>query len=54
LVIKLPPSCYFKTDPASIRLVLRVLTHFLLSLRNAEDLLHERDIESNHETVREW
>lgn len=26
----------------------------LLSLRNVEDLLHERGIEINHETVRFW
>jgi len=28
--------------------------HFPLSLRNVEDLLHERGIEISHETVRFW
>jgi putative transposase len=27
---------------------------FPLSLRNVEDLLHERGIEVSHETVRHW
>jgi putative transposase len=31
-----------------------VHTRFPLSLRNAEDLLHERGIDISHETIRAW
>jgi putative transposase len=45
--------CYFKTSPEVIRLVMLYI-RFPLSLRNVEDLLHERGIEISHETVRYW
>ena len=37
-----------------IRLVVMMYVKFPLSLRNVEDLLHERGIDICHETVRHW
>jgi len=51
---KLNPFRYFKTSPEIIRLAVMLYVRFLLSLRNVEDLLHERGIEISHETVRFW
>jgi putative transposase len=51
---KRSPFRYFKTSPAIIRLAVMLYIRFLLSLRNVEDLLHERGIEISHETVRYW
>ena len=48
------PFRYFKTSPEIIRLVVMLYVRFPLSLRNVEDLLHERGIEISHETVRFW
>ena len=48
------PSRYFKTSPEIIRLAMMLDIRFPLSLRNVEDLLHERGIEISHETVRFW
>ena len=45
---------YFKTSPEIFRLAVMMYVHFPLSLRNVEDLLHERGIEVSHETVRFW
>ncbi len=46
---------YFKTSPEIIRLAVMLYIRFPLSLRNVEDLLHERGIDVSHETVRyEW
>ena len=45
---------YFKTSPEIIRLTVMLYISFPLSLRNVENLLHERGIEINHETVRFW
>src|SRR5919107_2619032 len=45
---------YFKTSPEVIRLAVMLYVRFPLSLRNVEDLLHERGIEVSHETVRFW
>ena len=36
------------------RLAVMLYVRFPLSLRNLEDLLHERGIEISHETVRFW
>lgn len=44
----------FKTSPEIIRLVVMLYVRFPLSLRHAEDLLHERGVEVSHETVRYW
>ena len=45
---------YFKTSPEIIRLAVMMYVRFPLSLRNVEDLLHERGIDVSHETVRYW
>ena len=45
---------YFKTGPEVIRLAVMLYIRFPLSLRNVEDLLHERGIDVSHETVRFW
>ena len=51
---KRSPFRYFKTSPESIRLAVMMYVRFPLSLRNVEDLLHERGIDISHETVRFW
>lgn len=48
------PFRYFKTSPEIIRLAVMMYIRYPLSLRNVEDLLHERGIEISHETVRFW
>lgn len=48
------PFRYFKTSPGIIRLAVMLYIRYPLSLRNVEDLLHERGIEISHETVRYW
>ena len=45
---------YFKTSPEVIRLAVLMYVRFPLSLRNVEDLLHERGIDICHETIRFW
>jgi putative transposase len=45
---------YFKTSPSIIRLAVMLYVRYPLSLRNVEDLLHERGIDITHETVRFW
>ena len=53
-MIKSNPFRYFKTSPEVIRLAVMMYVRFPLSLRNVEDLLHERGIDISHETVRFW
>lgn len=48
------PFRYFKTSPDVIRLAAMLHMRFPLSLRNVEDLLHERGIEISPKTVRDW
>ena len=48
------PFRYFKTSPEVIRLAVMMYVRFPLSLRQVEDLLHERGIDICHETVRLW
>ena len=48
------PIRYFQTSPEIIRLAVMLYVRYPLSLRNVEDLLHERGIEISHETVRFW
>jgi putative transposase len=45
---------YFKTSPEIIRLAVMMYVRYPLSLRNVEDLLHERGIDITHEMVRFW
>lgn len=46
------PFRFFKTSPEITRLAVMLYIRFPLSLRNVEDLLHERGVEISHETVR--
>ncbi len=48
------PFRYFKTSPDIISLAVIMYIRFPLSLRQVEDLLHERGIDICHETVRVW
>jgi putative transposase len=48
------PFRYFKTSPEIIRLAVMMYVRFPLSLRQVEDLLHERGIDICHETIRAW
>jgi putative transposase len=48
------PFRYFKTSPEIIPLAVMLYVRYPLSLRNVEDLLHERGIDISHETVRFW
>ena len=45
---------YFKTSPEIIQLAVMLYVRFPLSLRNVEDLLHERDVDVSYESVRYW
>ena len=51
---KRDPFKYFRTSPEIIRLAVMMYVRFPLSLRNVEDLLHERGIDICHESVRFW
>lgn len=48
------PFRYFKTSPEIIRLAVMMPVRFPLSLRNVEDLLHERGVDVSYEAVRFW
>ncbi|WP_413243730.1 IS6 family transposase [Sedimentimonas flavescens] len=52
--MKPDPFKGFHSSPEIIRLAVMLYVRFPLSLRNVEDLLHERGIEISHETVRFW
>ena len=52
--MKKDPFKYFHSSPEIIRLAVMMYVRFPLSLRNVEDLLHERGIDISHETVRYW
>ena len=45
---------YFKTSPEIIQLAVMLYVRFPLSLRNVEDLLHERGVDVSYEAVRYW
>ena len=45
---------YFKTSRKIIQLAVTMYVRFPLSLRNVEDLLHERGIDVYHESIRLW
>ena len=49
---KRSPFCYFKTSREIIRLAVMMYVRFALSLRNVEELLHERGTDISHGTVR--
>lgn len=54
LMTKPNPFKWFNTSLEIIRLAVIMYVRFLLSLRNVEDLLHERGVDGNHETLRYW
>lgn len=45
---------YYKTSPEIIKLAVMYYIRYPLSLRQVEDILHERGIDICHETVRYW
>ena len=45
---------YLKTSPEVIRLAVMLYIRFPLTLRSVEDMLHERGIEIDYQTVRYW
>jgi len=47
------PLRFYKTSPDVVRLAVMMYIRFPLSLRQVEDLLHERGIDVSYETVRE-
>jgi putative transposase len=51
---KRDPFKYVHSSPEIIRRAVMIYVRFPLSLRNVEDLLHERGIDISHETVRWW
>jgi putative transposase len=48
------PFKYYKTSPEIIKLAVMCYVRFPLSLRQVEDILHERGIDICHETIRYW
>ena len=48
------PFRYFNSSPEVIHLVVMMYVRYPLSLRNVEDLLAERRIDTSHETIRFW
>ncbi len=48
------PFKYYKTSPEIIKLAVMYYVRFPLSLRQVEDILHERGIDICHETIRYW
>ena len=48
------PFRYFNSSPEVIRLTVMMYVRYPLSLRQVEDLLHERGIDISRETVRFW
>jgi putative transposase len=48
------PFKWFKTSPDISRLAVMMYVRFPISLRNVEDLLHDRGVEMSHETVGFW
>ena len=53
-MIQRSPLGYFKTSPDIIRFAVMLYIRLPLSLRNFEDLLHERGIDVSEETMRYW
>lgn len=51
---KRDPFKYYKTSPEIIKLAMMYYIRYPLSLRQVEDILHERGIDICHETIRYW
>ncbi|EFL88159.1 transposase [Ahrensia sp. R2A130] len=48
------PFHYFEISPEIICVAMMMYVRFSLSLRNVEDLLHERGIDPSYETICFW
>ena len=48
------PFKYYKTSPEIIKLAVMYYIRYPFSLRQVEDILHERGIDICHETIRYW
>ena len=48
------PYRYFKASPVIIQLAVMMYVRYPLSLRQVEDLLHERGIDVSYEAIRFW
>ena len=48
------PFRYFNSSPEVIRLAVMLYLRFPMSLRQVEDMLHERGIDVSYETVQYW
>ncbi len=48
------PFKYYKTNPEIIKLAVMYYIRYPLSLRQVEDIMHERGIDVCHETIRYW
>jgi len=53
-MMKTDPFKGFHSSSEIIRLAVMLYVRFPLSLRNVENLLHERGVDISHETVRYW
>jgi putative transposase len=51
---KKDPFKYYKTSPEIIKLAVMYYVRYPLSLRQVEDILHERGIDVCHEKIRYW
>ena len=51
---KINPFKYYKSSPEIIKLAIMYYVRYPLSLRQVEDILHERGIDITHETIRYW
>ena len=51
---KRDPFKYFDTSTKIISLAIMMYVRYPLSLRNVEELLHERGIDISHGSVRFW
>ena len=51
---KRDPFKYYKTSPEIIKLAVMYYVRYPLSLRQVEDILHERGMDVCHETIRYW
>ena len=51
---KINPFKYYKSSPEIIKLAIMYYVFYPLSLRNVEDILHERGIDICYETARYW
>lgn len=51
VMVESSPFKYFKTSAEIIRLAVMMYVQFPVSLRNVENLLHERGSDASHEII---